>query len=108
MEEYGLTEPMRERVIRSSFDLLHIQTFYTVGEDECRAWTTPVGSTAQQAAGRIHTDLERGFIKAEVMPARLLLELGSVNEVKAKGQFRLEGRDYILKEGDIMHVKSGI
>jgi ribosome-binding ATPase len=108
MEEYGLTEPMRDRVIRSSFDLLHIQTFYTVGEDECRAWTTPVGSTAQQAAGRIHTDLERGFIKAEVMDAHKLLELGSINEMKSKGQFRLEGRDYILKENEIMHVKSGV
>jgi len=108
MAEYGMKEPSRGRVIRESFDLLHIQTFYTVGEDECRAWTTDVGSTAQQAAGQIHTDLERGFIKAEIVPARTLLELGGYTEVKNQGKLRLEGRDYLIQEGDVMNVKHSL
>lgn len=105
MSEYGITEPVRESVIRASFEMLHIQRFYTVGEDECRAWTTSVGSTAQQAAGRIHTDLERGFIRAEIVPATTLIELGGLNEAKQVGKLRLEGRDYIMQEGDVMNVR---
>jgi ribosome-binding ATPase YchF (GTP1/OBG family) len=105
MSEYGITEAMRDRVIRKSFDLLHIQTFYTVGEDECRAWTCPVGATAQQAAGRIHTDLERRFIKAEIISAETLIELGGLVQAKEVGKLRLEGRDYVMAQGDIINVK---
>lgn len=105
MEEYGITEPMRDRVIRTSFDLLNIQTFYTVGEDEVRAWTVPVGATAQEAAGRIHTDLAQRFIRAEIISADTLLQLGSLAEAKAQGKLRLEGRDYIMQQGDVINVK---
>ncbi len=105
MGEYGITEAMRDRVVRQSFDLLHIQTFYTVGEDECRAWTCPVGATAQQAAGRIHTDLERRFIKAEIISADTLIKLGGLVEAKEVGKLRLEGRDYVMAQGDIINVK---
>ena len=105
MAEYGITEAMRDRVIRKSFDLLHIQTFYTVGEDECRAWTCPVGATAQQAAGRIHTDLEKRFIKAEIISADTLIELGGLVQAKEVGKLRLEGRDYVMVQGDIINVK---
>jgi ribosome-binding ATPase len=105
MDEYGISQPMRERVIRKSFDLMHIQTFYTVGEDECRAWTTDIGATAQQSAGRIHSDLERGFIRAEIIPAQTLLELGGYTEAKSVGKLRLEGREYVMADGDIMNVR---
>lgn len=105
MEEYGLTEPMRDRVIRNSFDLLHIQTFYTVGEDEVRAWTVHQGATAQEAAGRIHTDLAQHFIRAEIIGADTLLELGGLVEAKNQGKLRLEGRDYIMQQGDVINVK---
>jgi hypothetical protein len=108
MDEYGISEPMRERVIRKSFDLMHIQTFYTVGEDECRAWTTDIGATAQQSAGRIHSDLERGFIRAEIIPAQTLLELGGYTEAKAVGKLRLEGKEYIVKEGDVFHFRFNV
>ncbi len=105
MAEYGIREPMRARVIRQSFDLLHVQTFYTVGEDEVRAWTCPVGATAQQAAGRIHSDFERAFIKAAIIEADTLLELGGLAEARQVGKLRLEGRDYIMKQGDVIEVK---
>jgi GTP-binding protein YchF len=107
MSEYGITEPMRERMIRASFDLLHIQTFYTVGEDEVRAWTCPVGATAQQAAGRIHSDFERAFIRAEITPADTLIELGGLAEARQVGKLRIEGRDYVMQQGDVMTVRHG-
>ncbi len=107
MVEYGITDPMRDRVIRESFSLLHIQTFYTIGEEEVRAWTCPVGATAQQAAGRIHSDFERAFIKAEIIPVDMLIELGGLAEARQAGKLRIEGRDYILQPGDVMTVRHG-
>lgn len=108
MEEYGIKELSLNRMINLSYDLLSEQTFFTVGEDEVRAWTTHRGATAQEAAGEIHTDLSRGFVRAEVVAYEDLVTLGSMNEAKAKGKFRLEGKEYIVKDGDIMHVRSSL
>jgi ribosome-binding ATPase len=105
MEEYGIKELSLNRMINLSYELLKEQTFFTVGEDEVRAWTTHRGATAQEAAGEIHTDLQRGFVRAEVVAYEDLISLGSMNEAKAKGKLRLEGKEYPIKEGDIMHVQ---
>jgi len=108
MEEYGIKELSLNRMINLSYELLKIQTFFTVGEDEVRAWTTCRGATAQESAGEIHTDLSRGFVRAEVVAYEDLTSLGSMNEAKAKGKFRLEGKEYLVKDGDIMHVRSSL
>lgn len=108
MEEYGIKELSLNRMINLSYELLQELTFFTVGEDEVRAWVTHRGATAQEAAGEIHTDLSRGFVRAEVVAYEDLVTLGSMNEAKAKGKFRLEGKEYIVKEGDIMHVRSSL
>jgi GTP-binding protein YchF len=93
MEEYGIKELSLNRMINLSYDLLQVQTFFTVGEDEVRAWTTRRGATAQESAGEIHTDLARGFVRAEVVSYDDLTTLGSMNEAKAKGKLRLEGKE---------------
>ena len=108
MEEYGIKELSLNRMINLSYELLRELTFFTVGEDEVRAWVTSRGATAQEAAGEIHTDLSRGFVRAEVVAYEDLVTLGSMNEAKAKGKFRLEGKEYIVKDGDIMHVRSSL
>jgi hypothetical protein len=108
LDEYGIAEPGASRVIRESYELMHAHSFFTVGEDEVRAWTIPVGSTAQAAAGAIHTDLSRGFIRAEVTPYADLIAAGSEAEVKKLGKMRLEGKEYIVKDGDIMHVRANV
>ena len=108
MEEYGIKELSLSRMINLSYELLQVQTFFTVGEDEVRAWTTKRGATAQESAGEIHTDLSRGFVRAEVVAYEDLISLGSMNEAKAKGKFRLEGKEYPVKDGDIMHVRSSL
>jgi hypothetical protein len=108
MQEYDITELSLNRMINASYELLKEQTFFTVGEDEVRAWVTHRGATAQEAAGEIHTDLSRGFVRAEVVAYEDLVSLGSMNEAKAKGKFRLEGKEYIVKDGDIMHVRSSL
>ncbi len=108
MEEYGIKELSLNRMINLSYDLLQVQTFFTVGEDEVRAWETHRGATAQESAGEIHTDLARGFVRAEVVAYEDLISLGSMNEAKAKGKFRLEGKEYPVKDGDIMHVRSSL
>ncbi len=105
LAEYGITEPSANRVIRASYDLMHIQSFFTVGEDEVRAWSVQIGATAPQAAGVIHTDLAHGFIRAEVMAYKDLIAAGSESELKKLGQMRLEGKEYIVKDGDIMNVR---
>ncbi len=105
LAEYGIEEPSASKVIRTSYDLMHIQTFYTIGEDECRAWSVQVGATAPQAAGAIHSDLQRGFIRAEVMASADLLRLGSEAEMKKQGLMRLEGKDYIVKDADILNIR---
>jgi ribosome-binding ATPase len=91
MEEYGITERSAAKVIRLSYDLMAIQAFFTVGEDEVRAWSIPVGATAPEAAGAIHSDLQKGFIRAEVMSYQDLLDAGSEAALKQSGKFRLEG-----------------
>ncbi|HRE47037.1 MAG TPA: redox-regulated ATPase YchF [Aggregatilineales bacterium] len=108
LAEYGIDEPGARKVIRESYELMHIQAFFTVGPDEVRAWTIPIGSTAQEAAGTIHSDLARGFIRAEVTPHQELLALGSEAEVKKQGKMRLEGKEYIVKDGDIMHIRANV
>ncbi|MFN8484802.1 MAG: redox-regulated ATPase YchF [Anaerolineae bacterium] len=108
LAEYGIEEPGLNRVIRASYDLLGVQSFFTVGEDEVRAWTVPVGATAVEAAGAIHTDLARGFIRAEVVHYDDLLSAGSLAAARTKGTLRLEGKDYIVKDGDIVHIRFNI
>jgi GTP-binding protein YchF len=108
MEEYGIKELSLNRMVNLSYDLLQVQTFFTVGEDEVRAWETKRGANAQESAGEIHTDLFRGFVRAEVVAYEDLISLGSMNEAKAKGKFRLEGKEYPVKDGDIMHVRSSL
>jgi ribosome-binding ATPase len=108
MEEYGITELSAAKVIRVSYDLMEIQSFFTVGEDECRAWSIKVGTKAPEAAGTIHTDLQKGFIRAEVMSVELLIELGSEAAVKKAGKMHLEGKDYVVQEGDVVHVRFNI
>jgi hypothetical protein len=105
MTEYGITELSRSRVISLSYDLLGLQSFFTVGEDEVRAWTVRRNASAVEAAGEIHTDLSKGFIRAEVVGYQDLIDLGSMAEAKTKGKFRLEGKEYVVKDGDIVHVR---
>ena len=108
MQEYGIQELSLSRMINLSYDLLQVQSFFTVGEDEVRAWETKRGATAQESAGEIHTDLQRGFVRAEVVAYEDLINLGSMNEAKAKGKFRLEGKEYLVKDGDIVHIRSSL
>ncbi len=108
MAEYGIDEPALNRMIRLSYDLLGLQSFFTVGEDEVRAWTTRRHATAVESASEIHTDLARGFVRAEVVAYDDLIGLGSMAECKSKGKFRLEGKEYIVKDGDIVHIRSSI
>lgn len=108
MQEYGIEELSLNRMISLSYDLLNQQSFFTVGEDEVRAWTTRRGATAQESAGEIHTDLQRGFVRAEVVAYDDLVGLGSMNEAKAKGKLRLEGKEYPVKDGDIVHIRSSL
>jgi GTP-binding protein YchF len=105
MEEYGIDELSLSKMIGLSYDLLQLQSFFTVGEDEVRAWTVRRGATAHEAAGAIHTDLQKGFIRAEVIPVKELIELGGMNEAKAKGKLRLEGKEYPVKDGEIVHIR---
>jgi ribosome-binding ATPase YchF (GTP1/OBG family) len=108
MEEYGIEESGLKRVINQSFCLMDIQTFFTVGEDEVHAWTVPIGASALEAAGAIHSDLQKGFIRAEVISNEKLVELGGLNEAKKKGKLRLEGKEYVVQDGDIVHVRFNI
>lgn len=108
MAEYGIQELGLARVIRLSYELLQLQSFFTVGEDEVRAWTVRRGATALEAAGVIHTDLQRGFVRAEVVAYEDLIALGSLAEARAKGKLRLEGKDYLVKDGDILHIRFNI
>jgi ribosome-binding ATPase len=107
LDEYGIKELGANRVIRDSYDLMRIHSFFTVGEDEVRAWTIPTDATAQEAAGTIHTDLSRGFIRAEVTPYADLIAAGNFVEIKKLGQMRLEGKEYHVKDGDILNIRAG-
>jgi GTP-binding protein YchF len=102
---YGLTESGLRRLIRKSYELLGLISFFTVGEDECRAWTVPVNSRAQEAAGAIHSDLEKHFIRAETIHWDTLLAAGSEAVARSQGTLRLEGKEYRVQDGDVMHIR---
>jgi hypothetical protein len=102
---YGLHESGLVRLIRKSYELLGLISFFTAGEDECRAWTVPVGSKAPQAAGAIHSDLEHHFIRAETIRWDNLLDAGSEAAARSKGTLRLEGKEYVVQDGDVMHIR---
>ena len=108
LSEYGIQEPGLNRMIRLNYELLGLQSFFTVGEDEVRAWTIPQGSTAVEAAGVIHTDLARGFIRAEVVSYQNLVEAGSLVEARNRGKLRLEGKEYIVQDGDILNIRFNV
>lgn len=103
MGDLGITESGLGRIIRSSFDLLGLMPFFTVGEDECRAWTIRRGATAVEAAGEIHTDIQRGFIRAEVVGYDAMIEAGTLAAARKSGDFRREGKTYIVQDGDIIN-----
>jgi len=105
LSSYGLTESGLSRLIRKSYHLLGLISFFTAGEDECRAWTIPVNTRAVDAAGAIHTDLSKHFIRAETIRWDQLLEAGSEANARAKGTLRLEGKEYIVQDGDVMHIR---
>ncbi|MBL8914863.1 MAG: redox-regulated ATPase YchF [Archangium sp.] len=105
LKDAGLTEPGLNKVVRAGYKLLGLQTYFTVGEKEVRAWTIRTGYKAPQAAGVIHTDFEKGFIKAEVMSWKDLLSLGSEAAVRDKGLLRMEGKEYVVQDGDCMHFR---
>jgi GTP-binding protein YchF len=103
MDDLGIAESSLDRVIGVSFELLGLMPFFTVGPDECRAWTVRRGVNAVEAAGEIHSDIQRGFIRAEIVGYDDLIETGGMNEAKKAGKLRREGRDYIFQDGDVVH-----
>ena len=105
LSSYGLQDSGLMRLIRKTYELLGLISFFTVGEDECRAWTVARGTPAAEAAGAIHTDLQKHFIRAETIHWDQLLEAGSEAIARSKGTLRLEGKDYIVKAGDVMHIR---
>jgi len=104
----GLDEPGVSKLINKAYRLLNLQTYFTAGEKEVRAWTIKKGMTAPQAAGVIHTDFEKGFIKAEVIKFNDFVELGSENAVKEAGKLSIQGKEYVLSDGDIMHFRFNV
>jgi ribosome-binding ATPase YchF (GTP1/OBG family) len=108
LQDLGLTESALARFIRTAYGLLELIAFFTVGPDEVRAWTIRRGMNARQASGRIHSDLERGFIRAEVMPYEVFIKYGSEVAVKEAGLFQIEGKDYIVNDGDIMNIRFNV
>ncbi|WP_276166632.1 redox-regulated ATPase YchF [Zobellia alginiliquefaciens] len=108
LEDLGLDEPGSAKLIRGAYKLLDLETYFTAGVKEVRAWTIPVGATAPQAAGVIHTDFEKGFIRAEVIAYNDYVEFGSEAKVKEAGKMRVEGKEYIVKDGDVMHFRFNV
>jgi GTP-binding protein YchF len=108
LEDLGLHEPGLDRVIRTSYELLGLISFLTAGEDECRAWTIRRGTKAQQAAGTIHSDIERGFIRAEVVAFEELMRAGSLAACRDKGTLRLEGKEYAVQDGDVINFRFNV
>jgi len=108
LAEMGLDEPGLNRVIRAGYQLLGLQTYFTAGPKEVRAWTVPIGATAPQAAGVIHTDFEKGFIRAEVISYDDFIQYQGEHGAKEAGKLRLEGKDYIVKDGDVMHFRFNV
>jgi GTP-binding protein YchF len=108
LADMGMTEPGLDRVIHATYDLLGLQTYFTAGEKEVRAWTIHKGDTAPQAAGAIHTDFEKGFIRAEVIAYDDYIRLGGEAKAKEAGKMRLEGKEYIVQDGDVMHFRFNV
>ncbi len=108
LKEIGIQEPARERFIRASYRLLDLISFFTTGEDEVRAWTIKRGTPARKAAGKVHSDMERGFIRAEVLAYEDFIALGSEAKCKEAGKLRLEGKDHIVQDGDIIHFRFNV
>jgi GTP-binding protein YchF len=108
LSEYGIGEPVAERFVVACYRGLGLRSFFTVGEDEVRAWTIRAGETAVDAAAAIHTELAKGFIKAEVFAYADLREAGSMRELKARNKLRLEGKEYVVADGDIVHIRSSL
>jgi ribosome-binding ATPase YchF (GTP1/OBG family) len=108
LADAGLAEPGVYRLVRAAYHLLDLQTFFTAGPKEVRAWTIRKGMNAPQAAGVIHSDLERGFIRAEVMKFKDFIELGSEHACREKGKLLIEGKNYILEDGDIIHIRFNV
>ena len=106
--ELGLSQPAQDRFIREAYALLDLISFFTVGPDEVRAWTIRRGTPAQQAGGKVHSDIERGFIRAEVMEHAELLRLGTEAKVREAGKLRLEGKDYVIKDGEVAHFRFNV
>ena len=103
LNDLGLDEPGSNKLIKSAYSLLGLQTYFTAGIKEVRAWTIPIGSKASQAAGVIHSDFEKGFIKTEVISYSDYISYGSELKVKEAGKMRVEGKEYIVNDGDVMH-----
>ena len=108
LAELGLDEPGLNRLIRAAYRLLGLQTYFTAGEKEVRAWAVRAGATAPQAAGVIHTDFEKGFIRAEVVAYADYIACGGDGKAKEAGKWRLEGKDYLVAEGDVMHFRFNV
>ena len=108
LDEMGLDEPGLNRVVRAGYKLLGLQTYFTAGVKEVRAWTVPIGATAPQAAGVIHTDFERGFIRAEVISYDDFIACGGELGAKEAGKLRLEGKDYVVQDGDVIHFRFNV
>lgn len=108
LEDLGISNPATKKMISESYDLMGLHSFFTVGEDECRSWPIKKGTVAQKAAGEIHTDLEKGFIRAEVVSYSDLMQYGSLNACKDNGVLRLEGKEYIVKDGDILNIRFNV
>jgi len=108
LEDMGLTEPGASKLIRGAYRLLDLETYFTAGPKEVRAWTIPIGATAPQAAGVIHTDFEKGFIRAEVISYDDYVGYGSETKVKEAGKMRVEGKDYVVQDGDVMHFRFNV
>ncbi len=108
LQDYGLNEPSVNIIIREAYDLLNLHSFFTVGPKEIKAWTIKKGMTAPEAAGAIHSDLQRGFIRAEVMKYTDFVEYGSENALKNAGKFHVEGKTYVVGDGDILHIRFNV
>ena len=108
LADMGLEESGLEKLIKAAFDLLGLMTFLTAGPDECRAWTITKGTTAPKAAGKIHSDIERGFIKAEIVNFDDLVAAGSNAAAREKGQVRIEGKEYIMQDGDVTYFRFNV
>jgi hypothetical protein len=107
MNEYGIKESALNNIIREAYDLLGLQSFFTCGEEECRAWTIKKGSTAQEAAGEIHTDFYNKFIRAETVGYDDFISAGTFSKARELGTWRLEGKEYVVKDGDILIIRHG-